>query len=206
MSGGSCWWQAPRYACTPSPLEFTRDAAKILLAPPQCLHDAGIELCARTAPNLTDGVVPRGSRSIGALARDRIEGVGDREHPRAEGDLRSRQRVRVAAAIPPLVMRANYSQAFALEQRHVTEHLFAEHRVHLHEPAFRNRERCRLEQDVVGDADLADVVQKEAVLQACVVEQLWIDRLRKLDRLALHALRVRAVAGVLRLDSRREHG
>src|SRR3712207_7278341 len=46
----------------------------------------------------------------------------------------------------------------------------------------------RLLEDPVGDPDLADVVKQEAVFRARVVEELWIDRARQLERAPLHPL------------------
>ena len=61
-------------------------------------------------------------------------------------------------------------------------------------------ERPGLPQHVVGDPDLADVVQQEAVLDALVVEQGGIDDLRELRRVLRHAVGVRAGAEVLGLE------
>ena len=60
--------------------------------------------------------------------------------------------------------------------------------MHLDHPALVVRERARLVQDLVGDSDLADVVQQEAVLEAGIVEQASLDSLRKRERIVLDAL------------------
>ena len=79
-------------------------------------------------------------------------------------------------------------------------------RVRLDQAPLGDRERRGLLQDAVGDPDLADVVEQEAVLDARVVQQLGRAHRRELDRVALHALRVRARARVLRLERARERG
>ena len=76
--------------------------------------------------------------------------------------------------------------------------------VRLHQALLRDRQLPRLEQHLVGDADLPDVVQQVAVLRARVVEQAGRDHRGQLARVALNALRVRARAGVLRLERRGE--
>ena len=73
-----------------------------------------------------------------------------------------------------------------------------------HQPLLRVVERAALLQHVIGDADLADVVEEEAVLHARVVEQRRLDRFRQHDRVALHPLRMGRGAEVLRLERARE--
>ena len=75
-----------------------------------------------------------------------------------------------------------------------------------HQLLLGDVERAALLQHVVGDADLADVVEQEAVLDARIVEERRLDRLRQLDRVALDALRVRGGAEVLRLERAGERG
>jgi hypothetical protein len=101
-------------------------------------------------------------------------------------------------------MMANDEPAFALEERDPADHLLAENRVRLHEALLLRCERPRLEQDAVGDADLAHVVQEEAVAGARVVHDLGARRARELDGVALYAVRVRTRARVLRLERARE--
>ena len=99
---------------------------------------------------------------------------------------------------------ANDSEPFASEQCQVLEHSLAEHRVRLHELPFAVVESRRLAQNAVGDADLADVVQKESVFHAAVVQQFRRDLVSKLERIALYALRVSAGAAVLGLERPRQ--
>ena len=77
--------------------------------------------------------------------------------------------VRVAGAVPALVVRAHDAQPLAAEQRHVLEHLLADRRVLLQDAPLVRLQRPALEQDPVGDADVADVVEHEAPLEARVV-------------------------------------
>jgi len=102
------------------------------------------------------------------------------------------------------VVGANDSEPFASKQRQVLEHSLAEHSVRLHELPFAVVESRRLAQNAVGDADLADVVQKESVFHAAVIEQFRRDLVGQLERVTLHALRVGAGAAVLGLERPRQ--
>ena len=61
-----------------------------------------------------------------------------------------------------------------------------------------------LSEDAIGDADLADVMEQEAVLGARVIHQLGADRPGQLERVALHALGVGAGACVLGFEGARQ--
>src|SRR5262249_57118925 len=127
------------------------------------VDDSGIELLSGLRHDFVDGVRPRLLAAVRAVARDRVERVGDGEHARAERNLVAAERVGIPAAVPALVVRTHHRQALAAHERHALEHLLAEGRVRLDQPPFRIRERSRLLEDAVGDPDLADVVEDEAV-------------------------------------------
>jgi hypothetical protein len=69
------------------------------------------------------------------------------------------------------VVRADDPQAVPVEQRDAGEHLLAEDRVVPEHPPLAARERARLAEHAVGDPDLPDVVEEEAVLDARVVQE-----------------------------------
>ena len=75
----------------------------------------------------------------------------------------------------------------------------------LHAPALACGQAAGLEQDPVGDADLADVVQKEAPLEARIVEKRRRDLEREPRRVARNPAGVAARPEVARLQRRREH-
>ena len=112
--------------------------------------------------------------------------------------------VRVPATVPALVVGADDAEALALQERHAAEHLLAQERVRPHQPGLAVVQGPRLLEDAVGDPDLADVVEQEAVLGARVVDEVGAHRPRQLERVALHPLRVRARARVLGLERARE--
>src|SRR5207249_2412863 len=88
--------------------------------------------------------LPAQRPAIRAVTRHRIERIGDGEDARTERDLMPAHAVRIALAVPTLVMRADDPQAGALQHRHAAEHLLAEHGVRLHAPPLAARERPRL--------------------------------------------------------------
>ena len=138
------------------------------------------------------------------MVRDRVDGVRDGEDAGADRDLVAGEPVGIAAAVPALVMRPDDLDACVLEEVDAADHLRAEHGVRLHQPPLGLAQRARLQQDLVRHADLADVVQKEAVLQRGIGGELRVEHGRKLDGVALNPLRVLARARVLRAERRRE--
>src|SRR4029078_5672970 len=102
----------------------------------ESVDDCRVELRARVSLDLADRVAPGTGGPVRAVARDRVERVGDGEDARAERDLASLEPVRVAAAVPALVMRAHDLDPRAVEDLDVGEKLLAEHSARLHHAAF----------------------------------------------------------------------
>jgi hypothetical protein len=96
--------------------------------------------------------------AVWAVGRQRVERVGDREHARGERDLLAREAVGVAAAVPALVVVAD-DQRRLVEEVDVAQDRGADLGVAGDAAELVARQRRRLEQDRVGHADLADVVQ-----------------------------------------------
>src|SRR3954453_374920 len=69
----------------------------------QGCDDAWIELGARAAAELFEGVEGRQRLSVGGAADHRIVGVAGADDPRPERDLLALEAVGIAAAVPPLV-------------------------------------------------------------------------------------------------------
>ena len=74
------------------------------------------------------------------------------------------QSVGIAGAVEPLVVMANDRQ-LGRQLLDRPDDLLALDRVRVHDHALFLGQRARLEQDRVGDADLADVVQQAAPLE-----------------------------------------
>ena len=108
--------------------------------------------------------------------------------------------VGVPRPVPALVMGTHDAESLPLQQRDVTENLRAEDRVLLHQLAFGGRQWAALLQDPVGDGKLPDVVQEKSVRQARVVEQVAIEGIGQLDRIAVDSERVLTGNGILRFE------
>ena len=82
------------------------------------VHDFGVELRAGAAPQLAQRLGRGSRRAIGARAGHGVEGVGDVDDAREQGNLVAAQAVRVAAAVGPLVMQLD-DRDVRREERHV---------------------------------------------------------------------------------------
>ena len=79
----------------------------------------------------------------------------------SERDVVAAQAVRVAAAVGPLVVQLD-DRHVRREERHRPQDARAEHRMLLDDVVLAGGQRPRLAQHLVGDANLADVVQQRA--------------------------------------------
>ena len=93
--------------------------------------------------------------------RHDLDRVGDGDDAGTEGDLVARETVRVPGTVPAFVMVAD-DRPGRREQVERLEERVADLRVRLDDRALLLVERPRLEEDTVGDADLADVVEDRA--------------------------------------------
>src|SRR5204863_4415303 len=101
---------------------------------------------------------------VRAVAGHRVEGVRDSEDACAQRDLLSAQPIRIAGAVPALVVMADDARD-VLEEGNTGDDPRAVLRMFTHGGPLGLRERPRLAQDVVWDADLADVVQDGAATE-----------------------------------------
>src|SRR5205823_13432534 len=106
----------------------------------------------------------RTTGAIDAVARDRVEGVGDGEDARVQIDLRAAAARRVARAVETLVVLGDDARR-AREKFDLAENLCAEHGMLAHALPLTLIERRGLAQDRIRNADLTDVVQERAELQ-----------------------------------------
>ena len=125
------------------------------------------------------------------------------DDPCAERDLLPLQAVRIAEAVEALVVVADRRHGVVQEAEPVDDPR-ALVRVALHERPLLVGEHGRLEQDRVGDRELADVVEERRVAEQVELglrkPQLAADREREL----LHAPRMAGRVRVARVDGRRE--
>ena len=101
---------------------------------------------------------------VAALARQRVVSVGKRDDLRGDGDILALEAVWVALAVPALMVPAAdlkgvFDDRFILIDRQVGDDLRAQPRVLLDDVELTRRERGGLGQDVLGDEELADIVQ-----------------------------------------------
>ena len=119
--------------------------------------DLGVELRAGAALDLRDRFLERERRAVEAVGRHRVEGVGDEDDARAERDLLAGEAVGVALAVPALVM-VQHPVGDRVDAE-ALEHPVADLRVPLEHEPLRVGQGCRLAQDLLGDRELAEVVQ-----------------------------------------------
>ena len=120
-----------------------------------------IELDAGQLVDLLDRPLDRPRLLVRALVDQCVEDVGDSDDPAMQRDVLTRQPVRIAAAVPRLVMAAR-DLLGTLEDREIAaaQDLGAHARVRLHQVELFVGQVRVLQQDLVGDPDLADVVQR----------------------------------------------
>src|SRR5439155_11344340 len=136
---------------------------------------------------------------VRAVGGHRVEGVADEDDPRLDRDLLAGLAVGIALPVPALVA-APHDLAHLREPVDRLEDPLAELRVHLDDLPLLRRQRPGLEQDARRDADLADVVEERAELDALerggVEAQLAAD----LQRHVRDPARVRRGVLVVRLE------
>ena len=121
--------------------------------------DGGVELGAGAAAQLVEGDLARERAAVGAVAVERVPGVAGEDDARRERDRVADEPVRVAVAVPALVLVA-HGAGDGLQAGDGREDALADHRVLAHEHPLRGVERAGLVEERVGDADLADVVEQ----------------------------------------------
>src|SRR6266545_2734456 len=137
----------------------------------------------------------------GAVVRHRVVRVGDREDARGDRDLLAAEAARVAAAVEPLLVREHHLGG-ALEEVDRAEDVIADLRVALHLAPLGVVELPGLQEDRVGHADLADVVEEGAAPEIRQLALLEADAARDGDRVADDALGVIAGLVLARIERR----
>ena len=144
-------------------------------------------------------------RPVGAGARQRVERVGDEHDPRRQRDRVAGEPVRIAEPVDPLVARPRALADEGVEVE-LGENVVRDHRVRLHDLPLALVERGRLAQDLLGDADLPDVVEQGADLDRLELLAAEAELPGERERERGHALGVAARVDVLRLHAARERG
>ena len=115
----------------------------------------------RAAPLVKDRerVLVGHAPAVRAIRGQRVEAVDDREDARADGDVGAADAIGIARAVPVLVVMPDdrHDGIRKIDRR---EDLRANRRVELHLLVFGRRELAGLVEDVLGNRDLAGVVQQ----------------------------------------------
>jgi hypothetical protein len=123
------------------------------------VDDLGVEVRARAAQEQRLGLLARHPAPVGAVLAHGVEAVNHGEDARGQRNLLAAQRVRVALAVPHLVVMPN-DRHDRVREFHALQNLRADGRVHLHALELGRGQPSRLVQDVVGDGELAHVVEQ----------------------------------------------
>ena len=141
-----------------SPLRDVAADLRQRLKPTERAHDLGVELRPGPFSNARDCLLVVERVAEGARAGHRVVGVGDVDDARGERYPLARQPFGVARPVEVLVV-MSHRRGDLLHLRHSGQQARAALRVEPDDGALFLGERGRLEQDGVGRADLADVVE-----------------------------------------------
>ncbi len=129
------------------------------------VHDVGIEVSTDLRHDRGAGSVVGERVLVSAPRCQSIVHVSQRPDPPAQGNRTTSQSLRITGAVKPLVMGgcdvARHFQKFharELSQCRI-EGLRSQHRMRFHDLEFVVAQTPRLEQDAIGNADLADIMQ-----------------------------------------------
>ena len=138
-----------------------------------------------------------------AVLAHRVEAVDHREYARGLRNLLALKPVGVAAPVPTLVVMAD-DRDHRVREIHALHDLRAHDRVHLHLVELGGRELAGLVEDVIGDGDLAHVVQQRARLERFYLRLAQPEMAGQPARVNLHAVDVIVSDIVFGIDGRGE--
>ncbi len=132
----------------------------------QRVDHARVELSAGRALDPRDCLTDGPCRLVGPLVCERVEHVRDGDHAPDQRYALAGESARVAAAVPPLVVTGGDHRRHLQHRRAAaSEQARPERGVAFHHVVLLRGQVSALEQDVVGDGDLADVVQRGRLAQ-----------------------------------------
>src|SRR3954451_3440775 len=124
----------------------------------------GVELEASLRPQLADRVIAVAGGAVGTVGGHGAERVSHAHDARGDRDLLARQPVGIPAAVPALVAGPHDVPDVLQRSAHTVQHPLARDRVAAHDVPLLVAQRTGLVDDLLGHADLADVVQQRAEL------------------------------------------
>src|SRR5690606_25485711 len=138
------------------------EGLRMALAPgDEAVHHLGVKMLATLLPQVRHHLLQGPGPLVGPLARKGVAHVHHREDPRREGDLLALEPPGIAAAVPALVVAVGNIRRLA-QVGNGGQHLETVQGVALHDLPLLRRQLAGLQEDGVGDADLADVVEQGA--------------------------------------------
>src|SRR6186997_1329094 len=155
-------------------------------------HDGRVVLRAGAAHELVQSVLFRQRLAVRAVRDHRDVRTADADDPRGKGDLVGGEPVRVPAAVPVLVARANDAR-HAAERRGCAQDALADDGVLADEPPFALVERAGFVEDLVGNRELAEVVELSGALELLELVPAEAERGADVER-------ERSDVGALRLE------
>ena len=167
------------------------------------LHDDRVEVRPGVLRDDGDGLLVRPGLAVGPGRGQGVVDVGDGQDARRERDVLALQAAGVAGAVPLLVVVLDDRQDGPGEVDGVQD-VRAPLRVFLDLLELLVRQAARLEQDVFGNAQLADVVQQRAGVQSLQLVPRQAHLLRRRHRVALDAQDVLVGVLVLGVNSEGE--
>src|SRR5918997_29692 len=126
---------------------------------PQRAHDFGVELGRCVSLYLLEGGLLRDAVAVGAVPAHDVEGVGHGDHPGRQRYVLAAQPGRVPAAVEAFMV-VLYPPQRARQRAYRRDDLDTQRGVTLHPLVLVLRQAARLVQDLVGDPDLAHVVEE----------------------------------------------
>src|SRR6266487_354457 len=124
-----------------------------------------VELAPRPFQQLLANLLHRAVRTVGAVGAHRRPRVTDRDDPRLDPDIVAAATVRIAAPIKALVVLA-HDQRYPAQPSRKPNQPSALDRMAAQDRPVPVGERAALEQNLIGDDDLADIVQPTGQLAA----------------------------------------
>ena len=142
---------------------------------------------------------------VGALGRDRVVGIGNRDNPRAIGNLFAAQAIGIPGAVVKLVVMAHHqpNQVHRFER---LQNLRAQQRVGLHRFPFFGIERAGLVQDNFRDSHFTDVVEQAGQANFLHLFLVQVQRLRDHHRVGRNFLRMSLGVVILSVNRQRQRG
>ncbi len=163
-----------------------------------------VESGARPSFEERERFVSRHACAEGAVAAGRVVEIDHGDDARDQRNLLALQPRGVAAAVPPLVV-VEHDIFDRVREPHAVEQRGADRRVRLHPLELGGGQLVRLVQDVLGDGELAHVVQQRAVAERRKLTSAEAEESARLDGVDARAADVaarRLVFGVNRRGQR----